>query len=131
MYLLQTTCAPSNNMSFPAPVSMIYAPAWTCNVMLTRVPRFVRRSLQPWSGMSLPTKVSLVILLIVGPSALSGEYLDRGYVSDLARQNFQEELTAVVRQIGADITVASEFANTEVRQMELDRLMANRPDLID
>lgn len=110
---------------------MIYAPAWTYNVMLTRVPRFVRRSLQPWSGMSLPTKVSLVILLIVGLSALSGEYLDRGYVSDLARQNFQEELTAVVRQIGADITVATEFANTDARQMELDRLMANRPDLID
>lgn len=81
--------------------------------------------------MSLPTKVSLVILLIVGLSALSGEYLDRGYVSDLARQNFQEELTAVVRQIGADITVATEFANTDARQMELDRLMANRPDLID
>ena len=81
--------------------------------------------------MSLPTKVSLVILLIVGLSALSGEYLDRGYVSDLARQNFQEELTAVVRQIGADITVAAEFANTDARQMELDRLMANRPDLID
>src|SRR5690348_7481 len=91
----------------------------------------LRRSLQPWSWMNLPTKVSLVILLIVGLSALSGEYLDRGYVSDLARQNFQEELAAVVRQIGADITVAAEFVNTDARQMELDRLMANRPDLID
>jgi len=105
--------------------------AWTCDVMLNRIVPLVRRLLQPWSGMSLPTKVSLVILLIVGLSALSGEYLDRGYVSDLARQNFQDELAAVVRQIGADITVAAEFANTNARQMELDRLMANRPDLID
>jgi two-component system, NtrC family, sensor kinase len=99
--------------------------------MIDRILHGVRQSLQPWSGMSLPTKVSLVILLIVGLSALSGEYLDRGYVSDLARQNFQEELAAVVRQIGADITVAAEFVNTDARQMELDRLMANRPDLID
>lgn len=99
--------------------------------MLNRVLPAAKRLLQPWRGMSLPTKVSLVILLIVGLSALSGEYLDRGYVSDLARQNFQEELTAVVRQIGADITVAADFANTEARQMGLDRLMANRPDLID
>jgi signal transduction histidine kinase len=88
-------------------------------------------ALKPWGWMSLPTKVSLVILLIVGLSALSGEFLDRGYVSELARQNFQEQLTAVVRQIGADITVAAEFLNTPARQMELDRLMANRPDLID
>ena len=88
-------------------------------------------ALKPWGWMSLPTKVSLVILLIVGLSALSGEFLDRGYVSELARQNFQEQLTAVVRQIGADIAVAAEFLNTPARQMELDRLMANRPDLID
>jgi two-component system, NtrC family, sensor kinase len=101
------------------------------DLMIDRVLHIVRRSLQPWNWMNLPTKVSLVILLIVGLSALSGEYLDRGYVSDLARQNFQEELAAVVRQIGADITVAAEFVNTDARQMELDRLMANRPDLID
>ncbi len=99
--------------------------------MISRVLPMTMRSLTPWSRMSLPTKVSLVILLIVGLSALSGEYLDRGYVSELARQNFQEELTAVVRQIGADITIPGEFMNTPARQMDLDRLMANRPDLID
>jgi two-component system, NtrC family, sensor kinase len=101
------------------------------DLMMDRIPPMIMRSLRPWSWMNLPSKVSLVILLIVGLSALSGEYLDRGYVSDLARQNFQEELTAVVRQIGADITGAAELANTTSRQMELDRLMANRPDLID
>jgi two-component system, NtrC family, sensor kinase len=101
------------------------------DLMMDRIPPMIMRSLRPWSWMNLPSKVSLVILLIVGLSALSGEYLDRGYVSDLARQNFQEELTAVVRQIGADITGAAELANTASRQMELDRLMANRPDLID
>jgi signal transduction histidine kinase len=101
------------------------------DLMMDRILPMIMRSLRPWSWMNLPSKVSLVILLIVGLSALSGEYLDRGYVSDLARQNFQEELTAVVRQIGADITGAAELANTASRQMELDRLMANRPDLID
>jgi two-component system, NtrC family, sensor kinase len=114
-------------MSCVRPAAMIQAR----DLMMDRIPPMIMRSLRPWSWMNLPSKVSLVILLIVGLSALSGEYLDRGYVSDLARQNFQEELTAVVRQIGADITGAAELANTASRQMELDRLMANRPDLID
>lgn len=114
-------------MSFAQRTAMIQAH----DLMMDRILSMTMRSLRPWSWMNLPSKVSLVILLIVGLSALSGEYLDRGYVSDLARQNFQEELTAVVRQIGADITGAAELANTASRQMELDRLMANRPDLID
>jgi two-component system, NtrC family, sensor kinase len=114
-------------MSCIRPAAMIQAR----DLMMDRILPMIMRSLRPWSWMNLPSKVSLVILLIVGLSALSGEYLDRGYVSDLARQNFQEELTAVVRQIGADITGAAELANTASRQMELDRLMANRPDLID
>jgi two-component system, NtrC family, sensor kinase len=114
-------------MSFVQPAAMIQAH----DLMMDRILPMTMQSLRPWSWMNLPSKVSLVILLIVGLSALSGEYLDRGYVSDLARQNFQEELTAVVRQIGADITGAAELANTASRQMELDRLMANRPDLID
>ena len=100
------------------------------DLMTSKLSPMRKWALKPWGWMSLPTKVSLVILLIVGLSALSGEFLDRGYVSELARQNFQEQLTAVVRQIGADITVAAEFLNTPARQMELDRLMANRPDLI-
>ncbi len=127
MLIMRTECLAWNKMSCIRPAAMIQAR----DLMMDRIPPMIMRSLRPWSWMNLPSKVSLVILLIVGLSALSGEYLDRGFVSDLARQNFQEELTAVVRQIGADITGAAELANTASRQMELDRLMANRPDLID
>ena len=81
--------------------------------------------------MSLQTKVSVVILLIVGLSALADEYIDRRYVAPMARQNFQEELAAVVRQIGAGITTAADFLDQPAREMELAHLMATRPDLID
>src|SRR5579885_2703549 len=57
----------------------------------------VSARVSPWNRTSLQAKISLVILLIVGLSAVSDEYLDRRYVADLARANFQEELTAVVR----------------------------------
>lgn len=127
MSIMRTECLSWSKMSHRKTEAL----ARSYGFMMDRVLPMTKRSLQPWTWMSLPSKVSLVILLIVGLSALSGEYLDRGYVSDLARQNFQEELTAVVRQIGADITGAAEFSNTASRQMELDRLMANRPDLID
>ena len=81
--------------------------------------------------MSLQTKVSVVILLIVGLSALADEFIDRRYVAPLARQNFQEELAAVVRQIGAGITTAADFLDQPAREIELAHLMATRPDLID
>ncbi|MER3424962.1 MAG: hypothetical protein C4293_18780, partial [Nitrospiraceae bacterium] len=86
---------------------------------------------RPWSRMSLQTKVSVVILLIVGLSAISGEYFEREYVSRLARENFEEEMMAVVRQIDAGLTTLSDFRNRTAREMELDKLMATRPDLID
>lgn len=72
-----------------------------------------------------------MILIIVGLSALSGEFLDRQYVFGLARENFQEEMMAVVRQIGASITTRMEFWDQTSRELELYRLIANRPDLID
>ena len=81
--------------------------------------------------MSLQTKVSFVILLIVGVSALSAELIDRRYVSKLARENFQEEMAGVVRQIGADITTQADLRNQPVREMELYKLLASRPDLTD
>lgn len=81
--------------------------------------------------MSLQTKVSGVILLIVGLSAISAEYLDRRYVGKLAQENFQQEMVAVVRQIGADITTPSEFHNQATRELELYKLLASRPDLVD
>jgi signal transduction histidine kinase len=80
--------------------------------------------------MSLQTKVSGVILLIVGVSAISAELIDRRYVSKLTRDNFQEEMAGVVRQIGADITSPADF-NRSVRELELYKLLASRPDLTD
>jgi signal transduction histidine kinase len=82
-------------------------------------------------GISLQTKVSGVILLIVVVSAAFGEYIDRQYVSEVARDNFHEEMMAVVRQIGAGITTPFELRNQTIREQELYRLMASRPDMID
>ncbi|WP_447978914.1 sensor histidine kinase [Candidatus Nitrospira bockiana] len=85
----------------------------------------------PWTRTSLQAKVSIIILLIVGLSAISDEYLDRRYVSQLARENYQEELMAVVRQVDAAVTTFADFQDQRAREMELHRLRANRPDLID
>ncbi|MGH7233792.1 MAG: sensor histidine kinase [Nitrospiraceae bacterium] len=90
-----------------------------------------RSSVDQSGGMSLQTKVSGVILLIVVISAIFGEYIDRGSISQVARDNFHEEMMAVVRQIGASITTPFELRDRTIRERELDRLMASRPDLID
>jgi signal transduction histidine kinase len=81
--------------------------------------------------MSLQTKVSGVILAVVGLSAISAEYIDRQYVGKLTQENFQQEMVAVVRQIGAPITTLSEFHDQATRELELYKLLASRPDLVD
>ncbi len=81
--------------------------------------------------MSLRTKVSVVILLIVGISAVAAEYLDRQYVGKVAQENFQQEMVAVVRQVGAAITTFAEFHDQATRELELYKLLASRPDLVD
>jgi signal transduction histidine kinase len=84
-----------------------------------------------WSGTSLHAKVSIVVLLIVGVSALSAEYIDRHFVGNVAQETVREEMMAVVRQIGAGVTTLSEFHDLSAQELELNKLRANRPDLID
>lgn len=81
--------------------------------------------------MSLKTKVSLVVLLIVSASAISAEYVDRAYVNKLAQDNFHEEMVAVVRRIGAAITTQNEFHDRASRELDLYKLLANRPNMVD
>jgi len=84
-----------------------------------------------WVRQSLAIRVSIVVLLIVGVSALSAEYLDRHYVANLAQETYKEEMMAVVRQIGAGVTTIAEFHNRPTQELELSKLRANRPDLVD
>src|SRR5574341_221637 len=84
-----------------------------------------------WSRLSLSAKVSFVILLIVGISAGSAEYLDRLYVGKYNQETFKDEMMAVVRQIGGGITTLMEFYDHPTQELELYKLRANRPDLID
>jgi len=81
--------------------------------------------------MSLSTKVSLVILLIVGISAVSVEYFERQYIGSLVQGNYLQEIMGVVRQVGAEITTPSDLRDQPAREMELNKLRANRPDLLD
>jgi signal transduction histidine kinase len=81
--------------------------------------------------MNLQKKVSLVVLLIVGISAVAAEYINREYVGRLAQQNLESETTAVVRQIDTQITTLKEFRNKSALQADMNKLLASRPDLIE
>ncbi len=84
-----------------------------------------------WSRLSLQTKVTGVVILIVALSALSAEYIDRKFVGRLAKENFKQEVAAVARQVGAHITTVAEFHNQAARELDLYKLLASRPDLTD
>lgn len=81
--------------------------------------------------MGLAAKASLVILLIVGLSAVAVEAVDRYYVQQVIQEHYQDEMMSVVRQIGADITTRADFANRSARELELVKMRASRPDLVN
>lgn len=81
--------------------------------------------------MGLSAKVSLVILLIVGLAAASVEYLDRQYSKNYIQGDYLQEIMSVVRQVGAEMTSPAELYEHTARELELNKLRANRPDLLD
>jgi signal transduction histidine kinase len=80
--------------------------------------------------MSLQTKVTLVILLIVGISMASAEVINRVLIGTMARESFREEMKAVVQHIDASITTLADLHDSAQRKNELGKLRASRPDLI-
>jgi len=81
--------------------------------------------------MRLSVKVSLVILIIVGIAAVSVEYFDRQYLKNFIQENYLQEIMAVVRQVGAEMTSLDDLRDEQSRELELNKLRANRPDLLD
>lgn len=80
--------------------------------------------------MNLQIKVTGVILLIVGLSVGSAEFIDRQYIETFARENFQGEMVAVVQHIDTSISTLSDFHDRAKRARELDKLRRSRPDLL-
>lgn len=81
--------------------------------------------------MGLSLKVSLMILLIVGAAAASVEYVDRQYSKNFIQGDYLQEIMGVVRQIGAEMTARVDLHDQTAREFELNKLRANRPDLLD
>ena len=81
--------------------------------------------------MRLSVKISLVLLLIVGIAAASVEYFDRQYSKSFIQGNYLQEIMAVVRQVGAEMTASADLRDRTARELEVNKLRANRPDLLD
>jgi two-component system NtrC family sensor kinase len=81
--------------------------------------------------MKLSVKVSLVLILIVGIAAASVEFFDRHYTKSFIQGNYLQEIMSVVRQVGAEMTAPADLHDRTARELEVSRLRANRPDLLD
>jgi hypothetical protein len=81
--------------------------------------------------MRLSVKVSLVLVLIVGLAAASVDYFDRQYSKSFIQGNYLQEIMAVVRQVGAEMTAPADLRDRTARELEISKLRANRPDLLD
>ena len=81
--------------------------------------------------MRLSVKVSLVILLIVGIAAAAAEYVGRQFSKSFIQGNYLQEIMGVIRQVGAEMTAPSDLRDKTARELEISKLRANRPDLLD
>ena len=123
-----TTCPAVDNLSSADRVRNLQAiQGWFAQPCARR---YHARMNGRWSRMSLQTKVTTVILLIVGLSLASAEFIDRQYIETLVMENFQGEMMAVVQHIDASITTLSDFQDRLRRQTELNKLRMIRQDLL-
>jgi len=87
--------------------------------------------LSRWHRLSLQVKVTLIIICIVGVSAVTTEWLEARSIQQTVDDNVREAALAVGRSVDQNVTSLVQLSNREARTKELDKILANLPDLLN
>jgi two-component system NtrC family sensor kinase len=87
--------------------------------------------LSRWHRLSLQVKVTLIIICIVGVSAVTTEWLEARSIQQTVEDNVREAALAVGRSVDQNVTSLVQLSNREARTKELDKILANLPDLLN
>ncbi len=75
--------------------------------------------------------MTLIILFIVGVSAGATEWLEARSIQHTVESNVREAALAVSRSVDENVTSFAQLSNREARTKELEKILANLPDLLN
>lgn len=84
-----------------------------------------------WQPLNLQTKITMIVVIIVTVSAVITEWLESRYIQHLVEENVRDVALAVGKSIDRTVTSTAYLTDREARTKELDKIVANQPDLVD
>jgi two-component system, NtrC family, sensor kinase len=87
--------------------------------------------LNRWYRLSLQVKMTLIIICIVGVSAVMAEWLEVRSIQHTVEDNVRNAALAVGRSVDQNVTSLTQLSNRDARTKELDKILANLPDLLN
>ncbi|HYR60986.1 MAG TPA: ATP-binding protein [Nitrospiraceae bacterium] len=84
-----------------------------------------------WHRLSLQVKMTLIIIFIVGVSAVTTEWLEARSIQHTVEDNVRDAALAVGRSVDQNVTSLAQLSNREARSKELEKILANIPDLLN
>jgi two-component system, NtrC family, sensor kinase len=87
--------------------------------------------LNRWHRLNLQVKMTLIIIFIVGVSAGTTEWLEARSIQHTVEANVRDAALAVGRSVDQNVTNLAQLFNREARTKELEKILANLPDLLN
>jgi two-component system NtrC family sensor kinase len=87
--------------------------------------------LNRWHRLSLQVKMTLIIIIIVGVSAGTTEWLEVRSIQHTVEANVRDAALAVGRSVDQNVTSLAQLSNREARTKELEKILATLPDLLN
>ena len=86
--------------------------------------------LNRWHRLNLWARMTIIIVLIVGVSGAITEWFEARAVQQTVEDNVRDAALAVGRSVDQNVTSLAQLSNREARSKELDKILANLPDLL-
>jgi len=87
--------------------------------------------LNRWHRLSLQVKMTMIIVSIVGVSAVTTEWLEVRAIQHTVEDNVRDAALAVGRSVDQNVTSLAQLSNREARTKELEKILANLPGLLN
>ena len=83
-----------------------------------------------WHQLSLQVKITAIIVLIFTVSAVMTEWIEARLIQRTVEDNVRDAALAVGRSVDQNVISLAQLSNREARTKELEKILANLPDLL-
>ncbi|HSB43803.1 MAG TPA: ATP-binding protein [Nitrospira sp.] len=84
-----------------------------------------------WHQLSLQVKITAIIVLIFMVSAVMTEWIEARLIQRTVEDNVREAALAVGRSVDQNVISLAQLSNRDARTKELEKILANLPDLLN